>query len=123
MLQSMPFGSRALVVLIVASVAIPITNPAGAQSSQVDPTDLALKVLGHASNSVNTIIAVSGLLLALFAIITGIAVVLLGRWSHCTTLLLRARASDGLNDSILQMESSRVPPSSRHSHAHAIVSP
>jgi hypothetical protein len=42
---------------------------------------------------------------------------------HCTTLLLRARASDGLNDSILQMESSRVPPSSRHSHAHAIVSP
>ena len=42
---------------------------------------------------------------------------------RCTTLLLRARETDGLNDSILQMESSRVPPSSRHSHAHAIASP
>ena len=45
------------------------------------------------------------------------------RSAHCTTLLLRARDSADLDDSILQMEPSRVPLSSRHSHAHAIVTP
>jgi hypothetical protein len=42
---------------------------------------------------------------------------------HYTTQLLRARESDGLRDSILQMESPGGPPSSRRSRAHAILSP
>ena len=42
---------------------------------------------------------------------------------HYTTQLLRAWESDGLRDSILQMESPDEPPSSRRSRAHAIVSP